>query len=1686
MSDGGLPDVGLTEGGAPRRRSIDRKAAGRAAGAIGVVVILAAILGPTALSTHPIATFPYATQVGAHSTSAAGPGSTATATSTEEPQAWGDLDVPAFELAAAFEANDRDRGGVATNSSFTVRSLTSTPAVELARGLQIDPPVAFTIKPGASSDLAVIQPSTPLVGGVHYRFRLNAPDGALAAAWAFTTRAPLHVVSTLPGDRTTEVPTNTGIEVEFDQDGTTGFAAHFAIEPNVSGRFEQHDRIWTFVPEKPLVPATIYSVTVRAGVALSASAATLEANAGFRFETAAARSGTPRVAFGRTMFEARPGVRLAVPTGYSSYEIEGPLPKAARVDVHRLSTFNAIIDAAAALAGPDSWALDAPTAVVDTSHMTLVGRVDGQILNSSGGLILRLPLEPSPGAYILTIVQPGPPQQMLVQVTNLAAYALTAEKNTIVWVNDLANGSAVAAADVSLARAASLGKTDASGVLRTATPAALAGNSSEPPVQPRFLAIRARDGRGLLVPVGLPRWSYEGGDSYFRADQEDSANWWQLVRTDRNAYRQTDTVNVYGMIRSRSDRSVPHGIELRLRADEGRIDAPIERVPVTATKRGVFTGAMHLDELPFGAYVIDLFVGTKRISSSSISVMEIRKPAFLIDVTTDRHVYVLGQTIKIAAAANFYDGTAVPGMDLQFSAFEHTTTATTGATGDAAATLRSASSYTPEGLFTEYIGVAPAHPEEGQISGQASVVLFPARTWLVATGAISSGRVVVNGTLSSADIKGVEAKLDAGRELDEADGPGRPIAGGKIRAEVIHYVPVKRQTGTQYDFIEKKVVPVYEYTTREVSLGTSTLTSASDGTFRLSVAAPVATDDYVINLSATDPEGRAFHRTAYASPLVSADRTRRPYLHDADYGCGYVPTTQVGVGQPFKVAMHEGSGRVATGGRFLYLVSERGSIETTVQDAASFSRTLRDADLPGFTVRAIWLSDGGYAVADAVVAVDPETKRLSIKLQPDRSRYQPGQHATVAVTTTDPAGHPVAADVVIQGVDEKLYTLGIASDADPVADLMSSTSNGFLQSYITHDVPYVDESGCGGAGGGDRDDFRDVVTFQRISTGPDGRGTVDFGLPDDLTSWHITATGFSGALDSGIASVQLPVGLPFFVDAVLAPEYLVGEAPVLLVRAYGGALAAGTPVTFTVEAPSLGLGPTTVRGTAFEPVRVPLPKLVAGDHRIRIAGEASRSGKAYHDALVRTVHVASSRLAGLAASYDLLDGPFAPKGGEGLTTYSITDAGRGRLVAMLQDLASASSGRFDRVAAAEVARRVLIDEFGFSTIDLPATGFDSSRYARDGIALLPYGSTDLFLTARAALVMPNLLDRGLLASALQTWAEDPEATRERTIVALAGLAGLGEDVLAKLDAFDVPSLTVRERLWLALGLAAAGDEAAARQIERDLLDVAGQRLGPWVRLTAGTTLDDSLEASGLLLLLTGRLGDPIAHEVSRYLAEVPSRDHVFSLEQLGYATGMLDRLSRAPGRFAWTVGGERHEVELPPGGGFTLVLTSQQRATLALERLKGELAVVTTWTTTDAKLPTSSTITVQRTVTPSGDAPDDRLVHIRLDVTFDSQAVPGCYRLVDLTPSGLSAVSASAAWPEDEDPDAGPVLSNLPYSIEGQRVEWCAQPGDTSHTYEYAARVVSPGSYRWEPAVIELELSPGFGASTAEATYTIR
>ena len=177
---------------------------------------------------------------------------------------------------------------VALGSGFRLASLDGTPAATLATHLTVDPPVTFAVAADGGGTSVRITPNQPLTPGAVYRFKLTADDGRTLNSWAFQARQPVSVVATVPGDSESGVPTNTGIEVTFDQDGVVDAADHITIEPKVAGRFEQHGRTLAFVPAKRLAAATIYTVTVSRGVAVAGTDEALESDVRFRFETAAA------------------------------------------------------------------------------------------------------------------------------------------------------------------------------------------------------------------------------------------------------------------------------------------------------------------------------------------------------------------------------------------------------------------------------------------------------------------------------------------------------------------------------------------------------------------------------------------------------------------------------------------------------------------------------------------------------------------------------------------------------------------------------------------------------------------------------------------------------------------------------------------------------------------------------------------------------------------------------------------------------------------------------------------------------------------------------------------------------------------------------------------------------------------------------------------------------------------------------------------------------------------------------------------------------------------------------------------------------------------------------------------------------------------------------------------------------
>lgn len=1616
-----------------------------------------------------------------------GPTSTPGAQASSEP--WAKLDVPAFTPLADLSPIASDASGVAITSSFTLRSLTATPALALAAGLQVEPAVTFLSEPGASSGEARITPAQPLLPGTRYRFRALDPTGRLLGTWTYRTAQPLHVVGLLPDDRSTGVPLTTGIEVTFDQDGPTDVASRFSINPPAAGTFQTIGRTIVFAPTRALAASTIYRITIAPGVRMIGSEQTLEAPVSWAFETSGpVNRDAWDVTLGRTILEVTPREAAVIGINIAGAESAGPgkIP----VRVYRMPTFAAAREAATTLLSDPGWAQLDPSTLVPTARLTKVLEFSAvPELQSTGGFsVIRLPAPLAVGWYLLVVPRDGRDRQALIQVTDLAAWAMTSETRTVGWVHDMGTGLAVANVDLLDPDGLRVGATDAQGLLEIETPPSLRpAASSDFAARPTVATMVAPDGRRLLVAMGAPTSS--GGYVYERSDLDTwthpSGDWWSIVATDRTEYRVSDLVHAWGVMRSRDTGAVPDKLSIRLRS----ASSPDDHGPWVATTtvrpnaRGTWAADLPITDLPYGEYIVDVRTADGVVAATWIGIHDIRKPAYRVDVSVNRHALVAGDPVTVTASTTFFDGTSAAGLDLVAGAFGAVSTIRTDISGKAELTLK-ATTPTTMGYGYESVEVRPARPEEGQISGWTGTVVFPSAAWFEASATISGARAVLSGKLSRVDLAAVERQFAA---VGWPENPaGAPLAGRNVKVTVNEQVPVTRQVGTTYDFIEKRVVPILETTIVEHRIGIYTITSGADGALALSVPVPNVKHTYRLSLATLDSAGRQALTDTYAAipDASSSPRTTHPYL-DMGGVCGSV-NRAVPVGDDIAVTMFEGDGSPGVAGEYLFLVASRGIRDVVTQASPTLNRTFTTADLPSLNVLAVRFGEGGYFVTNEILLrADAESRTLKVELTTGRARYAPGDTASVTIRTTDASGAPVSADVVIRGIDEKLHQIGAAGDIDALATLLNPVGDGLLQSATTHVVPRTDLSdGCGDTSGGGRDDFRDSAVFRVASTDSRGLATVSFPLPDDITSWHVSATAIDGQLRAGDGSVLLPVGQPFFADAILAPEFLVGDQPVLQVRAAGDRLSAGATVRYTISAPSLLLPATIVDAKGSATARLALPSLPIGTHDVTI--EASVVGDpSLHDALIRRVVVRDSRVE-VRTSTIVPASDAAKVGGSGLTSYVITDAGRGALLPILSSMAEGGGARFDRALSADIARSLLIDVYGIEAATLPASTFVRSRWDRDGIALLPYSSPDLELTALTAIVAPNALDIAAVDGRLRAWADEDGTTRERRIIALAGRAGLGSDVLDELRAFDGLALSTRESLWLALGHLASGDEGTARTFEASLLLAHGEHLGSWTRLRVGSSLAESVEATSLMALVAAGVGDPLAPQLLRYIVDNPVSTFLPILHEAGTIRWMLERLPRDPARFAWTVDGVRTEELLEPGGSRTITVTPTQRAGLSIASLQGAVVVVATWgaapSATD--LPTSDLVTIRRVVTPDRSAASTDIVRVSLELTFAPQALVGCYEVTDTTPSGLAPIAWAPGW---DGPSSGDATVWYPWEVDGQRISWCIDPLQGRRpVLTYSARVVSPGSYRWEPAVVQMAVAPNVGAATPTSNYLIR
>lgn len=1625
---------------------------------------------------------------------------------------WAAIDVAPSDKTYRLTPKDQTDAGVARDTAFVLESSANDlDRDHLSDLLVVDPPLEFDVS-GSGNKRLTIQPKEPLREGTDYHFTLlSATDRRQLHSWAFQTEAPLRVVQTLPADHALNVPLDTGIEMTFSHDGVSGFEDHVTIDPPVPGRFELHKRVVVLVP-KELAPETVYTVTVAAGV--RADGADLRTNEPymFSFETgSSARQDAispivEGVFFDRLLSESStsdpPALQVDVP---SNGDVKS-LP----LEVYRYKDVAAFIDAIAAAVAVPRWSYYGRRDFrLDPSGLDRVATFTSDVTTpSSLNPYVRYVTFPSaldPGFYLVQAASGDRPAQALLQVTDLAAYGSLSATKTLVWVNDLTTGGPVDGAKV-VDDGGKTFETNADGVaLFDTTDSLLPTNGQDG--KPRVLRVE-QGGRTAVVPfdtanagIGYYGSGYGYGGGALVYDGSGTTKYWSYLYADRSLYHPSDEINFWGVARARENFQAGETLTVRLSGgsyfDTSYRPSQLAETSVRVSGLGTFEGALSFEGVAPGGYQLTVLSGDSTLASTYVQVQNFVKPAYEIDITADRQVVFPGDTVAIDVATRFFDGSPVPFVALTYGGPDGATQIPVTTDADGAVTLPYvAGAVDPYGgPGYRYASAFPTGPEQGEISGQSTFYVLPSALLLQASGNVENGEAQISGSVHAADPAGFVARGYEGLTGDAA--PGRAVT-----ANVTEITYNQVETGEYYDFIAKVTRKQYRYDPVERALGAFTATSGADGSFTLSF--PVERKkSYRIQIGAVDDAGRLGGTYVY----VSGDEV--PYTQypgDTNLIISETAVTPQGPysyaqttydeGDPVDLTIRRGGQAVETDAEQRYLfVRARDGIRDYVASAdPRLQWTYSADDVPDVTVGGVQFNGHGYEPirGEYVAGFNADTRKLNVDVTPDRDRYQPGDDVSLSVETRDADGNPVSAEVLLSLVDQAIVALqGEDYRQDILGRLYSSIGSGVLATYVpsytdvaqlltryANNVPVPNtggdvvgpNTGPGTAAGGiaapaPRSDFRDLALFQAVRTRADGTASVTFKLPDNITSWRVTSRAVTGDLRAGAGTTAIPVGLPFFVEVTASDEYLTADHPTISLRAFGRSLTQGDAIEYTVSAPSLGLSDTVVNGAAFRGVDFTLPPLTEGEHEITVT---ARSGD-LADAIVRKISVVASRLSrGEARYYTLESGVTLAGATSGRTQVAFTDNNRGRYYDDLLRLGWTYGDRVDQILARSLAQQLLEDYFSAPSADAPA--FDASLYQTEdgGIALFPYADADLLLSARVASVAPDTFGRNALAQYFRKVLDDPDETRERSIVALFGLAAVGEPVLDSIDGVaGAADLSPRERLYLGLAALAAGDETVAREQYRQVVLRYAERRDPYVRVRAGVDQDDILELTALAADLGAGIGDPAAAPMFEYTQANATTDLLVELEQISYLSRAVPRLSSAPVRFSYVVDGQRKEQTLEAGRSFSLSLSPEQLAQLDPKTIDGNVGVATYFQTPfdPATVSVDPDVTVRRVVdVDGGGISEGDVVEVRLDYTLAPQSLDGCYQITDIAPSGLRPITR----PRRYDPSFETLY---PYLIDGQRVSFCAYRNQPYHPAAYFARVVTKGEYVADPATIQSQQS---------------
>lgn len=1621
------------------------------------------------------------------------------------PQAAARLLIPEASAGDAFSVapESSDRAGVDPSSAFTLSTGVDVSAADVAQNLRVLPasggePVPVEVSEAGIGTLRVT-PKAPLEAGTAYRITLaadvKADDGTVRAkefTWAVQTKDVFRVLSSTPGDGSAFVPVSTAVEFVMSASGWEDPSAFFSIEPKVDGRFEAHGRSLVFLPAKPLANGQLYTARLRKGLAIAGSDRKLDADAVVRFETESVRRG-------RTDVGVEPQLRrLSIAVGKEPIV---PVSLAYGIPANvRLVGYALPVDQAERFLRADDqipWFASETRRRGDAYRAYAKAKAfeaPGRLLKRDGGDYLALPSSLEAGRYLVNILPTdGRDAWMYLEVTDAAVYTMADDEDLLVWtVNAGADGRPLSGLPVRFESASA--QTDAQGLARLPI-GAVSGTG----------VLRVGDGGALTSVMALsmdrmgPIW-----EMWNRPEQAKTVAY---LMSDRPLYRATDTAKLFGLVQDRVGRGRPSEPVSVALYRSGVVEpfgsgmrTAYKEMTVNPDDRGFFEAELSWANLASGQYLLAIRRGGNDVELRDIEVQNFAKPAYAISVRPAAQAVFAGEAVTGEVQATFFDGTPAANLDLAFEAYgaaAKNLALRTDASGRAAFSVptqakvcnnaASGDVYACVSPNRVEISVRAAQGEEAEIFATAGVDVWNADRAVSVDGAFRDGQAVASISVRNVDLSRARLATEAREVLGDA------VPSAKVSGVVIERTWERREAGQRYDEVLKRSEPVYRYQVIESPI--QRIDAATDGSGRLRVAVPAKEgSSYRFVVTTLDAQGRMEAASTDIFPNRWDAMTSEEYQLSFDgvenQNVRFAPDADI------SVRFLKGANEVPSADHpaFLFVEATNGMIAQSVSSVPRHATKMDLRHEPNTTIYGV-LYDGGFVQRSVTASLDSAARGLDVSVVSDKAAYAPGGEAVVRIQAKDAQGNAVRdARVGVAAVDEAVFAAARVSGEElPLDRLYAWIPDGirFSQSsqYATAQEALMNQDAYGGAemgGGGGMDRPRanllDTAAFQVVTTGRDGSAEVRIPLPDNVTGWRVTAVAVTGDRRAGVGRAGLPATKPVFVDAILPSVVLVTDKPALRLRAVGATLSADAPVSFTVDAPTLGIQSQKIDGKAGMMSEIALPSLVAGEHAVTVRVSSALG----QDAVVKKLRVVESRFRRKAfVTANLAPGAALPDAGVAKEVRALfIPTSRAAYLDRVQAMAENATPRAESRLAAAMAQKILADAYGRPAMD--AIGTDGIQLSSGGIAPLPYASADVSLSSRAAFVAPDALDRVALARYFWERLRDRSATREVQMDAISGLAGVGEAVLPELqDAARLPDLSWRERLAVSRGLLALGDRSGAEAAVQPLLAKALVQDGiASVRPTASDR--DAARATAEASVLAAALDLPVAAKFDAWLDRNWHSADVNDLERAAYLSRAVAAAPHRDARIVLGVSADETEtIDLSDGRPQERIYLRERWDALRIVSVDGPIAMEVETEISSLPAPVKDLSIVRRYESLDGKPvdlaalADGSRIRVALEPGFGPSAPAGCYVVRDYLPAGLApAVDISFATFRD------PTLW-YPMDIGDGAVEFVTCRGFVS-PIRYVARVTSRGQFMAEPAMVQSLDAPSVSAVSEPKDVQVR